>query len=289
MGDHSDIDHTGLTGVGGSSDLDAIIAASSGQDIADALDGAAAPDAGNVFATMADVGGGGGSDLVQVAAGAGSVRIPGLAGSPDIPLGGGNDNEFDTTVANGSAPTSWTVTANTPTTLDCNTTVKSHLYIAAASNASDKWWGMIRAAPSIPYTMTVKLTDHDIRQNYGGAGLAILDDSVGNGKASAFVFQCISGLLLVGSRWSTFIPGGGGNATYSAGIGSNVGVPRGPVYLRAIVSAANSIVFQYSHGGLIWVDFNSADGYLSNATYVAIVVDSQTASTKAAFDWVRFT
>lgn len=53
------IDDTGtVTAVGGgSSDLDAIITASSGQDIADALAGAAAPDAGNVFATMADVGG----------------------------------------------------------------------------------------------------------------------------------------------------------------------------------------------------------------------------------------
>jgi hypothetical protein len=45
--------------LGGSSDLDAIITASSGQDIADALAGAAAPAAGNVFATMADVGAGG--------------------------------------------------------------------------------------------------------------------------------------------------------------------------------------------------------------------------------------
>lgn len=54
------VDSTGVaTAVGGgSTDLDAIIAASSGQDIADALSGAAAPDAGNVFATMADVGGG---------------------------------------------------------------------------------------------------------------------------------------------------------------------------------------------------------------------------------------
>jgi len=44
---------------GGASDLDTVIAASSGQDVADALSGAAAPAAGNVFATMADVGGGG--------------------------------------------------------------------------------------------------------------------------------------------------------------------------------------------------------------------------------------
>jgi len=48
------------TPTGGSSDLDTILAASTGQDIADALLGAAAPDAGNVFATMADVGGSGG-------------------------------------------------------------------------------------------------------------------------------------------------------------------------------------------------------------------------------------
>jgi len=45
---------------GAGSDLDAIITASSGQDIADALAGAAAPAAGNVFATIADVAAAGG-------------------------------------------------------------------------------------------------------------------------------------------------------------------------------------------------------------------------------------
>jgi hypothetical protein len=55
------VDDTGtVTTPGGSTDLDAIIAASSGQDVADALAGATAPDAGNVFATIADVPGGGG-------------------------------------------------------------------------------------------------------------------------------------------------------------------------------------------------------------------------------------
>jgi hypothetical protein len=63
MADHDTHDHTGVPGVGGD-DLDAIITASSGQDIADALAGAASPDAGNVFATMADIGGGGGTRTV---------------------------------------------------------------------------------------------------------------------------------------------------------------------------------------------------------------------------------
>ncbi len=67
MADHDTHDHTGIPGCSASSDLDAIIAASAGQDIADALAGAAAPDAGNVFATMADVGGGGGGGLVLLA------------------------------------------------------------------------------------------------------------------------------------------------------------------------------------------------------------------------------
>jgi hypothetical protein len=45
-------------GGSGASDLDAVLALSGGQDIADALTGAAAPSAANVFATMADAGGG---------------------------------------------------------------------------------------------------------------------------------------------------------------------------------------------------------------------------------------
>jgi hypothetical protein len=50
-------------------DLDSIVTDSAGQDIADALSGANAPDAGNPFATMGDVageGGGGGSTVPKV-------------------------------------------------------------------------------------------------------------------------------------------------------------------------------------------------------------------------------
>ena len=43
------------TGPGGASDLDAVLAESGGQDIADALTGAATPSAANVFATIADI------------------------------------------------------------------------------------------------------------------------------------------------------------------------------------------------------------------------------------------
>lgn len=53
-----------LGGGSAASDLDAILAASAGEDIADAMLGAAAPDAGNVFATMADVTGGGSGALI---------------------------------------------------------------------------------------------------------------------------------------------------------------------------------------------------------------------------------
>jgi len=63
-------------------DLDALIAASSGQDIADALAGAAAPDAANVFATMADVGGSSGS-WTQIAneSGASFANFTGINGT----------------------------------------------------------------------------------------------------------------------------------------------------------------------------------------------------------------
>jgi len=45
-----------VAGMTGTPDLDAVLAVSTGQDIADALTGAASPDAGNVFATIADIG-----------------------------------------------------------------------------------------------------------------------------------------------------------------------------------------------------------------------------------------
>lgn len=46
-----------ITTPGGSTSLDALLASSAGEDIADALAAATGPDAGNPFATMADVGG----------------------------------------------------------------------------------------------------------------------------------------------------------------------------------------------------------------------------------------
>lgn len=68
------------TPTGGTPDLDAVIAVSGGQDISDALSGAAAPDAGNVFATMADVGGGGSTS----APGGGRLTLPGSGFAADV-------------------------------------------------------------------------------------------------------------------------------------------------------------------------------------------------------------
>lgn len=54
-------DSAGTITTPGAASLDALLASSSGEDIADALAGAAAPTAGNPFATMADAVGGGAS------------------------------------------------------------------------------------------------------------------------------------------------------------------------------------------------------------------------------------
>jgi hypothetical protein len=72
------------------SDLDAVLALSTGQDIADALAGAAAPSAENVVATMADVGGSGipqGGPLTEDLD-TGGQKIFGTPGSSGLPGAG---------------------------------------------------------------------------------------------------------------------------------------------------------------------------------------------------------
>ncbi len=115
---------------GGSSDLDAIIAASSGQDIADALAGAAAPDSGNVFATMADVGGGS------------SIAYPALKAA-NAPV----DDDFTSTLSGWTA-VSTNGSFSTATCL-AQTIDGSHLFIPyyaqngflyqSASNVDQEW------------------------------------------------------------------------------------------------------------------------------------------------------
>ncbi len=234
-------------------------------------------------------GGGAGADAITGQIGGGGAIIPGLSGSPDIRVAGANDDEFDTTAA--GVPTGWTGTANTPTTQNANTTWKSHYYVSTGAIGGDRFYGIFKAAPSIPYTVTVKVSDATIMLNYQGVGLAICDNSVLNGKAVNLCWQCIGTVGYSLTSWTTFVPGGGGNASGAAGIGSQPANAQAgaPAYLRAVVTAANNVAYYVSHNGMVFHAVTTGNAFLAAATYVAITIDPQNFITAAAIDWVRFT
>jgi hypothetical protein len=235
------------------------------------------------------------SDAILGQSGIGGARISGLQGSPDIDVAGTNDDEFNTTTANGSTPVGWSITANTPTTLDVNTTRKSALYVKYTNAVGvDRVAGLIKAAPSIPYTVTAKISDATLKaSNYAGAFIGLSDNSVGNGKGTVWMTLwnqgSVSARQLNLSTYTTLIPGGGGSASGGGNPFSLNAVAFPPCYLRIVVTAAGNIDYQFSQGGDIWYSGVSASAFLSAATYVLLGAWSIGATAEATFDWIRFT
>lgn len=236
-------------------------------------------------------GGGGSGDAILGQSGVGGARISGLQGSPDIDVAGVNDDEFNTTTGSGSTPPGWTITANTPTTLDVNTTALGHYYVKApTAGANDKFYGLYKAAPSIPYTVTCQISGHTLLGSNAGVCLGISDNSVLNGKAVEIEWYPGATTGVVSASYTTFVPGGGGNAVGAATVSGPTAVGLYfPCYLRAIVHAAGNIDLQYSRDGYVWRTLTTGNAYLSSATYVFIGINCDGQAVEAVFDWVRFT
>jgi hypothetical protein len=238
---------------------------------------------------------GGSTDAILGQSGVGGARISGLQGSPDIDVAGTNDDEFNTTTASGSTPTGWSITANTPTTLDVNTTRKSALYVKYTNAVgADRVAGLIKAAPSIPFTVTAKIRDATLKaSNYAGAFIGLSDNSVGNGKGTVWMTLWNQGTSVSRqlnlSTYTTLIPGGGGSASGGANPFALSGVAFPPCYLRIIVTAANNVAYEFSQGGDIWYTAVSGNSFLASATYVLIGCFSIGATAEGSFDWIRFT
>jgi hypothetical protein len=224
---------------------------------------------------------GGGSDLVQVASGAGGVRIPGLSGSPDIQVAGANDDEFDTTDTS-DPMTGWT-TMGSPTAHDINSTVKSHYYLKQ-TNATSALVGIYRAAPSTPFTVTVKVSDVAYSANYASAALFVgettpgkmvrLETQYGNGAYRISVERFNSPSAYVDNPY---------NAANLTGFA--------PLYLRMVVTSSTSFAFYWSRGGMVWsaVATGYNPGFTVGSVGLNLTVENSSNTCEAAFDWIRFT
>jgi hypothetical protein len=218
-------------------------------------------------------GSGAGSDLVQVASGAGSVVIPGISVADRIPASpSAYDQEFDGALSGWSA-------LGTLDTSDANV-IPSHYHIRK-STSGNFYSGIYRAAPSVPYTMTMKITDYLHYQQYQGLGLMILDSTPSN----LFAFGPIVNLIIYGDYIRMQATVGGGRGTFADADGYPVAQ-----YIRMIVTSGSNVTCQISREGLIWYTIHSsvASG-LTPANFGIWTWAYNAVPAEGYIDWIRFT
>lgn len=221
-------------------------------------------------------GGGGGSDVVNVASGAGSVTIPGLKGSADALPGSPSsyDQEF------GAALSGWTA-LNSLDMSNANSDLASHYHIRK-NTSGDFYSGIYRAAPSVPYTMTMKLTDYLHYQQYQGVGLMILDSTPTN----LFAFGPImNGLTYSADYIRMQGTVGGGRGTFADADGYPV-----VQYIRMIVTSGTNVTCQISREGHVWYTIHSgAASGLTPANFGIWTWAYNAVPAEGYIDWIRFT
>ena len=234
-------------------------------------------------------GGGGGSstaDAVRNQIGNGEIVIPGLAASPDIRVAGTNDQEFDSSTIGGTA-------LGSPTTIDANTTFKSHLYIKKAAATGFSLQGRYWTTPSTPFTMTGKLTDwSNTKSNFMRVGMGIAEATPG--KTEAIYVDgnnpAISGSGVVSVISSTTPTTGA--AYVQQGNNGVEDATHAPMYFRVVVVSSTDVTWYFSTGGLIWrrlAGANRNPGFTIGSYFLSAHPENATYDMEAAFDWVRFT
>jgi len=223
----------------------------------------------------------GGADLVQVASGAGSVRIPGLKGSADaVPASpSAYDEEFDGDLS------AWT-TLGSPATSNA-TDAKSHYHLAVP-NGQWRVDGIYKACPSMPFTVTAKITDYLHSANYQQPAIMLGEASPGKLLLWGPLFHTAHAF------WTTFVPLVWTNRTSRIGLPSGGSETDGPYrkpYIRLIVTSSTSIATQFSEDGLVWVTAHAAvnPGFTVGVVGLGASSNDTTAGHDSMFDWIRFT
>lgn len=241
-----------------------------------------------VSQAIAALGGGGGGGAPTgvkyvVAAADGTLTneiiLPALAGSIDIPAGGGSDHEFD------AALSGWT-TLGSPDALNANSDALSHLHIVKNATATLGLHGLYRASPSMPFTMTAKLSDAYIRADYNIAGIGVAEATPG--KISGVDVWSSGGnpVIIGGDVWTNPTSWSAGTATLSSSFFGGF-----PIYLRIVATTSTNVAYYWSDNGMVWRLINGGHNPSMTIASVVLYVESGNATYpgEAFFDWVRFT
>jgi len=219
----------------------------------------------------------GGADLVQVASGAGSIRIPGLGGSPDrLPAApSAYDDEFDTLEG-------WT-TLGTLDVLNV-TDFPSHLHMSKNSIGT-LTVGAYKAMPPTPFTVTAKLGNCKLDSNFVSASLMLAEAAPGKFFHLGPLFGGYGGSIndLVASYWSS--------PTVRGVAYDSLVVFRRATWLQLVVNGPQAATPKYSVGGLIWVTRPPLMIFSFVPANVGLVIAGHNGGgdTEAIWDWMRFT
>jgi hypothetical protein len=233
------------------------------------------------------------ADGILGGTGSGGAIYPGLAGSVDVRAGGAFDDEFDTVDATDPL-TGWT-TMGALTAHSTSSAAKS-MYYARSAAGGNLVNGIFKAAPTIPFTVTMKIDNGVIGSNYqmgglvlcvaGGAGALTFfglnfDSSGGYGTRGLIVMKC-SNPATFSSLQHT------GAFAYSYGADAFVWPP---VYLRIVVNSSSSVDYQYSRDGRYFNTQYAASnpGFTVGAVGIAVRPPNSGYATELYSDWIRFT
>ncbi len=229
-------------------------------------------------------GGGGGSDLVQVASGAGSVRIPGIDVQDRVPASpNAKDDEFD-------ALSGWTTLG----TLDVSnvTDFASHLHLKRTSSAANVD-GIYKTAPSMPFTVTAKISAANLNNGAAGhrsVGILLADSTPTALALVEFNFASGGNYNISIRKWTN-------RTTFSSSLNdisifpNSMALPPIPFYIRAIVTSSTSLTNNWSLDGKLWTPAATVNPGISFANVglsVSCPVDGSGNTVEGLFDWIRF-
>lgn len=207
------------------------------------------------------------------------IVIPGLAGSPDVVPSSpsSDDDEFD------AALSGWTTLGSLDTS-EANV-IPSHYHIAKTATGTFEVHGIYKAAPGVPFTVTVALPDYLLDTNYQHYAIMLADSTPTKLFLWGPLHQSANGVPeLLAANWNSRTSRG----SFTEYTGTRVLAPK---YLRLVVNSSTDLDLWWSHNGLVWKRQATAwnPGFTVANVGLALTGNDVSVTAEAAFDWVRFT
>jgi len=178
-----------------------------------------------------------------------------------------DDDEFD-------ALSGWTTLGSLDT---LNVTDFDGFLHMRKNTSGDRYDGIYKASPSVPYTVTMKVADRLWGSNYQFVGLMILDATPA--KLFAFGVQIPSAT----ASWQKANVGGARSSF------SDVGYGQRARYIRLVVTSGSDVTTELSVDGFLWETIHANIDSGLTPTKVGIVLWTYSAvADDAVIDYIRF-